>query len=60
MLQSSFFEDTAKKYPNLIAVDDHGKKSTYKTLNEKSNQLANLILNNKPKKNYRSRFFKCS
>ena len=51
MLQSSFFENTAKKYPNFIAVDDHGKKFTYKKLNEKSNQLANLLSNIKIKKN---------
>ena len=26
MYQHNFFEKTAKKFPNAIAVDDHGKK----------------------------------
>ena len=30
--QNEFFEKSAKKYPNYIAVDDHGKKITYKNL----------------------------
>ena len=51
MLQSSFFENVARKHPNYIAVDDHGKKFTYRKLNEKSNQLANLLSNIKSEKN---------
>ena len=27
--QQSFFEKTAKKYPEAIAIDDHGKQITY-------------------------------
>ena len=41
--QQNFFETTANKFPKLIAVDDNGKKITYKELEEKSNQLANFI-----------------
>jgi len=40
----NFFEITASKYPSLIAVDDHGKKITYKNLDIMANKLANLIL----------------
>ena len=43
MLQSTLFEETVKKYPNFIAIDDHGKKTTYLQLNEKANQIANFI-----------------
>ena len=44
MFQQNFFEDIAIKHPNLIAVDDHGKKISYKKLNIYANKLANLIL----------------
>lgn len=46
-LQNNFFEETARKYPNYIAVDDHGKKITYKNLESLSNKLANFLLDNK-------------
>ena len=46
-LQNNFFEKTAKKYPNYIAVDDHGKKITYKNLDSLSNKLANFLLDNR-------------
>ena len=42
-LQHNFFEETAKKYPKYIAVDDHGKKITYQQLDKEANQLANFI-----------------
>ena len=42
-LQNEFFEKTAKKYPNYIAVDDHGKKITYKNLDIYSNKIANFL-----------------
>jgi amino acid adenylation domain-containing protein len=41
--QQNFFEETAKKNPNLIAVDDHGEKISYKKLEEEANKLANFI-----------------
>ena len=40
----SFFEITALKHPNFIAVNDHGKKITYKNLDIMANKLANLIV----------------
>jgi len=40
----NFFEITALEHPNSIAVDDHGKKTTYKNLDFKANKLANLLL----------------
>ena len=43
MYQHNFFEKTAKKFPNAIAVDDHGKKISYKKLNIFANKIANLI-----------------
>ena len=52
-LQNNFFEKTAKKYPNYIAVDDHGKKITYKNLDSLSNKLANFLLENRCKINDR-------
>ena len=45
-LQHLFFENTAKKYPNLIAVDDHGKKITYRKLDLFANKVANLLSEN--------------
>mgnify|MGYP001176173178 CR=1 FL=1 len=42
-LQHNFFEKTAKKYPRYIAVDDHGKKTTYQQLDQEANKLANFI-----------------
>ena len=44
--QHEFFEKTAKNFPNLIAVNDNGKKTTYKELDKFSNQLANLLHDN--------------
>ena len=44
MYQHNFFEKTAKKFPNAIAVNDHGKKISYKQLNIFANKIANLIL----------------
>ena len=44
--QHSFFESTAKKKPNLIAVDDEGKKTSYKELDISANKVANLLLKN--------------
>ena len=44
MYQHNFFEKTAKKFPNAIAVDDHGKKISYKQLDIFANKIANLIL----------------
>lgn len=44
MYQHNFFEKTAKKFPNAIAVDDHGKKISYKQLNIFANKIANLIV----------------
>ena len=41
--QNDFFEKTVKKFPNYIAVDDHGKKTSYKDLNNFSNKLANFL-----------------
>ena len=52
-LQHQFFEDTVKKYPNYIAVDDHGKKITYKNLNIYANRIANLLSVNGCKNNDR-------
>ena len=46
--QHSFFENTAKKKPNLIAVDDEGKKTSYKELDISVNKVANLLVKNKP------------
>ena len=43
MLQQDFFENVRRKFPKRIALDDHGKKFTYKFLSEKSNQLANFL-----------------
>ena len=40
----SFFEITALKHTNFIAVNDHGKKITYKNLDIMANKLANLIV----------------
>ncbi len=40
----NFFEITASKYPNYIAVNDHGKKTSYRKLDITANKLANLIL----------------
>ena len=31
-LLHQFFENSANKYPELIAVNDHGKKMSYKSL----------------------------
>ena len=45
-LQHLFFENTAKKYPNFIAVDDHGKKITYRKLDLLANKVANLLSEN--------------
>ena len=45
-LQNEFFEKTALKHPNYIAVDDHGKKTSYKNLENFSNKLANLLHEN--------------
>ena len=42
--QNDFFEKTAKKFPNNIAVDDHGKKTSYRNLNNFSNRLANFLI----------------
>ena len=42
--QNEFFEKTAKKYPNHIAVDDHGKKITYKNLDVYANKIANFLV----------------
>lgn len=44
--QNEFFEFTAKKFPNYIAVDDHGKKITYKNLDAFSNKIGNFLHNN--------------
>jgi len=44
MYQNNFFEKIAKKYPNDIAVDDHGKKISYNHLNKFANKISNLIL----------------
>ena len=41
--QNEFFEKSAKKYPNYIAVDDHGKKITYKNLDIYANKIANFL-----------------
>ena len=41
--QHNFFEETAKKYPRYIAVDDHGEKTTYRKLDQEANKLANFI-----------------
>ena len=41
--QHNFFEETAKKYPGYIAVDDHGEKTTYRKLDQEANKLANFI-----------------
>lgn len=43
LYQHSFFEITAQKYPNAIAIDDHGKKYTYKQLEIFSNKIANFL-----------------
>jgi amino acid adenylation domain-containing protein len=43
MLQHNFFEQTATKYPNYLAIDDHGKKITYCKLDYDANKLANFI-----------------
>ena len=51
--QHSFFESIAKKYPKYIAIDDHGKKMNYKSLNSFSNQISNLLLKNNCKPNDR-------
>lgn len=51
--QNNFFEQTAKKYPNYIAVDDHGQKITYKNLDIYSNKIANLLIKNGCKYNDR-------
>ena len=42
--QHSFFENTAKKKPNLIAVDDGGKKTSYRELDISANKVANLLV----------------
>ncbi|MFL2661211.1 MAG: AMP-binding protein [Alphaproteobacteria bacterium] len=42
-LLHQFFESTASKYPELIAVKDHGEKISYKSLESYSNRLANFI-----------------
>ena len=44
MYQQDFFENTKEKYPNKIALDDHGKKYTYKFLSDSSNKIANLLI----------------
>ena len=41
--QHNFFEETAKRYPEYIAVDDHGEKTTYRKLDQEANKLANFI-----------------
>ena len=51
--QNDFFEQTAQKYPNYIAVDDHNKKITYKNLDIYSNKIANLLKENGCKYNDR-------
>ena len=45
LYQQSFFEKTAKKYPEAIAVDDHGKRFTYNHLEKFSNKIANFLSN---------------
>ena len=42
-LQNEFFEKTARKHPSFIAVDDHGRKTTYKDLENFSNKLGNFL-----------------
>lgn len=42
--QNEFFEKTAKKYPNYIAVDDNGKRITYKNLDIYANKIANFLI----------------
>ena len=39
------FHEQVEKSPNALAVEFEGKKLTYLELNEKSNQLANFLLN---------------
>ncbi len=43
---SQLFEEQVKKAPNNIATVFENQKLTYKELNEKSNQLANYLLDN--------------
>ena len=45
LYQQSFFEKTAIKYPEAIAVDDHGKQFTYDHLEKFSNKIANFLSN---------------
>ena len=42
-LLHQFFENSADKYPELIAINDHGEKITYKNLESCSNRLANFL-----------------
>ena len=42
-LLHQFFENSADKYPDLIAINDHGEKITYKNLESCSNRLANFL-----------------
>ena len=42
-LLHQFFENTVDKYPELIAINDHGEKITYENLELYSNRLANFI-----------------
>ena len=39
LYQQSFFEKTAIKYPEAIAVDDQGKQFTYDHLEKFSNKI---------------------
>ena len=51
--QHEFFEITAKKFPNYVAVDDHGKKISYKNLDIFSDKIANFLYDNGCKVNDR-------
>ena len=50
LYQQSFFEKTAKKYPEAIAVDDQGKQFTYDHLEKFSNKDRLGLYNSKTEK----------
>lgn len=43
MFQQDFFESTAQRLPDAIAIDDHGKTVTYGALDERANRIGHWL-----------------